>query len=109
MTCAPILRATSGVPSEELLSTTMTSVTSSEGRSANTRPMASASLWVGIMTETRTRFARHHHRDVGLFRARNASMPQLRPNPGRAPFGDPQTAEKQKRDKSSGPRQQADQ
>src|SRR5258708_12762333 len=54
MTCAPIFRARSGVPSVELLSTTMTSVTRLEGRSASTRPMACASLWVGMMTDTRT-------------------------------------------------------
>src|SRR5437660_464542 len=54
MTCAPVFRARSGVPSVELLSTTMTSVTRLEGRSASTRPMACASLWVGMMTDTRT-------------------------------------------------------
>src|SRR6266566_10163005 len=53
MTRAPILAAISGVPSFELLSTTMTSVVRSDGRSAKTRSIDSASLWVGMMTDTR--------------------------------------------------------
>src|SRR6266478_3209280 len=54
MTRAPILAAISGVPSFELLSTTMTSVVRSEGRSAKTRSIACASLWVEMMTDTLT-------------------------------------------------------
>src|SRR5215469_1675784 len=53
-TRAPIFAAISGVPSLEPLSTTMTSVERSEGKSASTRPMACASLYVGMMTDTRT-------------------------------------------------------
>ena len=55
MTRAPILAAISGVPSFELLSTTMTSVMRSGGKSSSTRPIACASLCVGMMTETRMR------------------------------------------------------
>src|SRR5262249_24532526 len=58
MTRAPILAAMSGVQSVELLSTTMTSVARDEGRSARTRSIACASLWVGMITDTRPGLAR---------------------------------------------------
>src|SRR5580692_4905714 len=53
MTRAPRPAAISAVPSLELLSTTITSLIRSDGRSASTRPIACASLCVGMMTDTR--------------------------------------------------------
>src|SRR5580700_1653556 len=80
MTRAPILAAISGVPSFELLSTTITSVVRSDGRSARTRSIACASLWVGIMTDTRTlTWPNYHHGEDGHRSDSHASTPQLRP------------------------------
>ena len=53
-TRAPIRAAIAGVPSVELLSTTMISVVRLGGRPARTRSIACASLWVGMMIDTRT-------------------------------------------------------
>src|SRR6185437_13561788 len=74
-----MLAAIAGVPSFELLSTTMTSVVRSDGRSARTRSIACASLWVGMMTDTRTLIAHYHHDDEGRRRASNASTPHALP------------------------------
>src|SRR5246127_3151724 len=72
--------ATSGVPSEEQLSTTITSLTRFQGRSARTRPIASASLRVGMMTEILTLpLLSYHQSDDGRLRDKNASTPQVRP------------------------------
>src|SRR5215813_1707430 len=49
-----MLVAIAAVSSDERLSTTITSLTKSQGRSARTRPIACASLRVGMITETRT-------------------------------------------------------
>src|SRR5437588_1861562 len=93
MTRAPILAAISGVPSFELLSTTMTSVVRSDGRSAKTRSIACASLWVGMMTDTRTgAWPNHHQREDGRRCDNHASTPHLRPA---APIASP-------RDESTG-------
>src|ERR1700722_10272150 len=80
MTSESIPEARAGWPSVELLSTTITSVTRSEGRSASTQPMACASLRVGMITETRTRAPfGYHQREDGLLRAKKASTPHVRP------------------------------
>src|SRR5260370_36637271 len=72
--------AISGVPSEEQLSTTITSLTRFQGRSARTRPIASASLRVGMMTEILTLpLLSYHQSEDGRLRDKNASTPQVRP------------------------------
>src|SRR3974390_574692 len=122
-----MVSAISVVPSVELLSTTRTSVTRSAGRSARTRPMACASLCVGMITETRT--------GLGLDQPPRSIWPTLRqpcvdaPGPARAsyretkgcedgnqqfpdprgtPLRNPKTAEVQKRYKSRRTREQTD-
>jgi hypothetical protein len=74
-------RATVAEPAESSAppSLTMTSATRSEGRSASTRPMACALLWVGMTTDTARRFPHHHHGDEARRPASNPSMPQARP------------------------------
>src|SRR3984957_16555794 len=126
MTRAPILAAISGVPSFELLSTTMTSVTRSDGRSARTRAIAWASLKVGMMTDTRMETARSPPprgrpplRQPGV----NAPSPacasdrepkacqhrnQQFPYPRCAPLRNPKAAEKQKSHECGRTSQQTD-
>src|SRR5258707_15700470 len=85
MTRAPILAAISGVPSDELLSTTMTSVVRSDGISIKTSSIAPASLWVGMMTDTRNwsyldrSRPDHHNSEDGHRSANHASTPHFRP------------------------------
>src|SRR5215467_8591344 len=72
--------AISGVPSDERLSTTITSLTRFQGRSAKTRLIAGASLRVGMMTETLTLPPHSYHQsEAGRLRDKNASTPQVRP------------------------------
>src|SRR5262249_26612525 len=126
MTCAPIRWASSAVPSVELLSTTMTSVTRLEGKSASTRPMACASLWGGMMTETRTQIrssppyrggasACQQRIDApGSTRASNRKSQgcehrnQELPDPRGAPLRHPKAAKIQKSYECNGSRNQAD-
>src|SRR5580693_6817720 len=124
-TRAPIFAAISGVPSEELLSTTKTSVTTSAGRSAKTRPMDRASLCVGMMTDTRTGSwlnskpwrGRSAPRQQSVNAPGSAGLPhcerqrcnhrnQQFPNPRRAPLRHPQAGQVQKRYSRGRPRQQ---
>src|SRR5438477_3349719 len=126
MTPAPILAAISGVPSFELLSTTMTSVARSEGRSAKTRSIACASLWVGMMTDTRTYLIRSPpRRRWPPLRQQTINAPspagasdgeaercehrnQQFPDPRGAKLRNPKAAEKQKSYKCGRPGKQTD-
>src|SRR5215471_2284068 len=118
-TRAPAFSAISGVPSVELLSTTSTSVTRLAERSARTRPIACASLCVGMMTETRTELGLEQPpRSVGPAlcqpgvdapRSPSASYCEPKrgedrnqqfPDPCRAPLRHPKAAKIQERDKS---------
>src|SRR5690242_14307870 len=127
MTCAPIFRATSGVPSVELLSTTMTSVTKWEGRSASTRPIACASLWVGIITDTRKQIPSSPQQRLGVPPRQNridspdatrASDRQPKashhrnqqlPDPRRTQFRNPKAAKQEECGESGGTREQTKQ
>src|SRR5262249_36320400 len=108
------------------LSTTMTSLTRSEGRSAMTRPMACASLWVGMMTDTRTEPRPSPPRCRGILlredcidSPRAASSAQRNPkrcengnqqlpDPRRSPLGDPQAPEIEKCYERGGACEEAD-
>src|ERR1700722_14659776 len=127
MTRAPILAAISGVPSFELLSTTMTSVVRSDGRSAKTRSIACASLWVGMMTDTRTGISLNQppRRRWPPLRQPRINSPssagasdskpercqhrnQQLPDPRGAPLRNPKAAEIKKRHKSNWSGKQTD-
>src|SRR5207244_13622600 len=71
-------RATVPEPAESSAppSLTMTSATRSEGRSASTRPMACALLWVGMTTDTARRFPHHHHGDEARRRPATRRCPR---------------------------------